>query len=197
MKILVIEDKEIHQRSAEETLSDHEVTIVESFDEAMNLMKEMEAFPFEAVLTDMMMPMSDKTLGPGVYKHGEQVPYGFIIALRAALCGAKYVAMVTDANHHQGAMSAALDQLGPMYYQWPHASEYEDYRPKMFNINGAKVVFVHTPFIVRQKDEVCEQCEAGVKMSQDSCGRCDGTGHEGEQTELKDWGKVLADLTKK
>lgn len=166
MKILVIEDKAIHQQSARETLQGHDVKIVTSFDAAM---KELEVtydetrplnekvenpLPYEAVLTDMMMPMSRSTLSPESYKHGEQVPYGFAIALRAALRGAKFVAMVTDTNHHMGAMSAALDHLGDMYYQ-------RSFKPN-FSINGATCMFVHTPFT-----------EGGSK----------------------DWGQVLKDLT--
>lgn len=154
MRILVIEDKELHRKSAEETLSGHEVTIVKSFDEATALMekkidegnvqrllteagfptkpgyedserwsayceaysqataKSVVPFPFEVVLTDMMMPMSKQTLAPEVFNPSEQVPYGFILALKATLFGAKFVAMVTDTNHHQSAMSASIDHLG-------------------------------------------------------------------------------------
>lgn len=93
---------------------------------------------FGAVLVDMMMPMSRETLAPGVFNPGEQVPYGFVLALRACQIGAKYVAVVTDTNHHQGAMSAALDKLGSAYY---HGTE------PVFEINGAKVLFVHAPFV--------------------------------------------------
>jgi CheY-like chemotaxis protein len=198
MKILVIDDKELHRNSAEKTLTSHEVTIVSSFDEAMDLMakkidiqnvqqllaeggfaekpeptdkerwsaywkavndaekKSIIPFPFEVVLTDMMMPMSRSTLAPGIFNPREQVPYGFVIALKAAGCGAKFVAMVTDVNHHKGAMSAAIDHLGSAYYH--------EGRIKTFTVNDAKVAFIHAPF--------CKDRES------------------------KDWGQVLADLTK-
>ena len=200
MRILVIEDKELHRQAAKQTISGHKLTIVKSFDKAMELMEEtidknefqrlmtkagfkekpsleneelwnkywdewdkakkesMSPFPFEVVLTDMMMPMSLQTLSPEVFRLNEQVPYGFIIALQAAYRGAKYVAMVTDTNHHQGAMSAAIDHLSGAYYQ-------EGFRPN-FEINGAKVSFVHAPF-----------CAVG------------DTGEKG-----KDWGQVFKDL---
>ena len=203
MKVLVIEDKEIHCLAATETLVGHEVTIVRSFDEAMEILESKvdreqmarllaeagfptapaygpeyaaysEArdkaaaqavipFPFEAVLTDMMMPMSQYTLDPRVFNYKEQVAYGFIIALRATLCGAKFVAMVTDTNHHMGAMSAAIDHLSDAYYRK------EGFQPN-FLINGAKVMFVHAPFIT--------DIVAGKEVY-----------------ERKDWGRVLADLT--
>jgi CheY-like chemotaxis protein len=254
MKILVIEDKKMHREAAEQTLEGHEVTIVGSFDKAMELMRveidkdkvgqllreagfaemptrekdgddysarnqayweakdkaeDLSAIPFsfEVVLTDMMMPMSQKTLATGVFKWDEQVPYGFIIALRAALVGAKFVAMVTDTNHHQGAMSAAIDHLGTAYYCSGFRSN--------FIINGARVSFVHSPFIKEtvgkracfscegsgecrpcggtgtRNAEPCSRCED----SSGKCYNCKGTKEENDvRHERKDWGLVLRDL---
>src|SRR3989344_5957034 len=116
MKILVIEDKEIHRSSAVETLAGHNVTIAASFEEGIDLLKGEDTITFETVLVDMMMPAGKTGAAGGNCNPDEQVPYGFVIALRAALRGAKYVAMVTDTNHHKSAMSAALDCLGSGYY---------------------------------------------------------------------------------
>ncbi len=214
MKILVIEDKEMHRKSAKLTLAGHEVTIVDSYDKAMELLQpQME---FEVVLTDMMLPMSESGLAYGIFKPSEEVPYGYVIALRAALHGAKFVAMVTDINHHQGAMSSAIDELGNSTYE-------ETFTPN-FVINGAKVMFVHTPFVQKlTKDVPCDRCRENPGV----CSRCNGTGWENEpgarpqdcrqcvgtdaigkcsqckgagkwdrmdKTDAKDWGKVLADL---
>ena len=110
---------------------------------------------FDAVLVDMMMPMDSDTLAPGVFNYKEQVAYGFVLALRACQVGAKYVAMVTDTNHHKAPLSAALDKLGSAYYS--------GHEP-LFEINGAKALFVHTPFTEK------------------------GAG------EAKDWGRVLQHL---
>lgn len=217
MRILVVEDKAPHRKSAEETLAGHEVTIVDSFDKAMEILPKDSA-PFEAVLTDMMMPMSRKTLAPGVFNPSEQVPYGFIIALKATLCGAKFVAMVTDTNHHEGAMSAAIDHLGQAYYR-------DGFKPN-FVVNGAKVMFVHTPFVVDVVPKSCpscdgtgrcEYCEGTGKTTQavadkypgyrscvgqnciqcrnsnGKCSGCNGTG-DGTRHERKNWGQVLRDL---
>jgi CheY-like chemotaxis protein len=186
----------MHRESAITTLLGNDVTVVASFDEAIDLMarnideakvqrllveagfteepdrtdmdrlraywsaqdharlESIVPLEFDVVLTDLMMPMSRRTLAPGVYIPGEQVPYGFIIALRAANRGVKYVAVVTDTNHHQGAMSAALDHLGSAYWD-------DGFEPN-FTINGAAAMFVHAPTL-----------SGGAK----------------------DWGKVLGQLT--
>ncbi len=183
MKILVIEDKQMHQDSARQTLVDHDVTLVSSYDEATKVLGS-KGFNFEVVLTDMNLPMGSKNTLNEAFKSGEQVPYGFVLALMAAHCGAKYVAMVTDANHHKGAMSAALDNLGPTYYEsWCGGFE----SVKVFKINDAKVVFVHTPFIGVPRT-TCPTCQGASS----GCGVCVGDGLD----RGKDWGKVLMDLTK-
>lgn len=195
MKILIVEDKQIHRDSAVTTLKGNTLTIVGSYGEGMKALKRntdyqlyeklcldsrhgqrpnsgsveqksawdkqdrelverATTYPdFDAVLVDMMMPMDRDTLAPGVFNHNEQVPYGFVLALRACQAGAKFVAMVTDTNHHKGALSAALDNLGSCYYSW-----FED----LFEINGARSLFIHAPFV--------------------------------EDGDAKDWGRVLEHL---
>ncbi|MBU1180445.1 hypothetical protein KJ885_05885 [Patescibacteria group bacterium] len=224
MKILVIDDKEMHRESARETLADHELTIASSFDEAIELMKEnvdeekvkrllKEAgfeeephylkaskevrkaywqtkdqaekestppFPFDAVLTDLQMPMSRKTLRPEAYNYGELVPYGFVLALRAALRGAKFVAVATDTDHHLGAMSASLDHLRDV-----------------FEISGAKVLFLHAQFVTDiLKDAPCQSCKGTGILRGETCWICEGAKILPEQKvyERKDWGQVLREL---
>ena len=93
---------------------------------------------FDVVLTDMNLPASKGLTGvhPKVLKEG-LVPLGFIFALRAAARGARYVAMVTDTNHHNSAMSAALDA-----FAGPDGDE-----SHTFNIDGARVMFRHAPTV--------------------------------------------------
>ena len=214
MKILVIEDKELHRSSAVETLAGHDVTIVASFEEGINLLKGKEDVAFEAVLTDMMMSAGRSGAASGMCNPNEQVPYGFILALRAALRGVPFVAMVTDTNHHKSAMSAALDYLGSGYYP-------ENGFTPNFVFNNAKVMFVHTPFVEDLvKDAPCTRCEEnpgicchchGTGESQmylgESCGlckenrgvcdKCNGTlKFDDTVHERKDWGQILTDLTK-
>ncbi len=181
MKILVIEDSAAHRQSAIQTLIGHDVTIVDSFDAAKELLQkscwkdgaEIENQMFDAVLTDMMMPMSKDGLAYGTYKPEEQVPYGLILALQAAYRGAKFVAMLTDTNHHNGAMSKALDLLGPAYYDSSDGDSNVATKVKRFEINGAKVVFVHTPFTQTvEKGAVCSRCSSNPGV----CANCNGTG---------------------
>lgn len=207
MKILVVEDNLMHRESAAETLLGHEVTIVESFEKAMELMETDFSFPFEVVLTDMMMPICEgRPFSPKSFED-RQAPYGFVIALRAALRGAKFVAMVTDTNHHKDAMSNALNHLGHAYYR-------DGFKPN-FVINGARVMFVHAPFIEKiVREAPCDSCKNGlcskcggsgiIPFSRNRkcecyditgrCPKCKGTQKAEGHMKLKDWGKVLADL---
>lgn len=255
MRVLVVEDKDLHCKSAQVTLAEHEVKVVQTFQKAMEIMHEevdeenalrllaeqgLKAEPdrsnreawstyynarekaraesivplaFDVVLTDMMMPVRE---GDGAFGKrfapNEQAPYGFVIALRAALRGVRFVALVTDTNHHLGAMSAALDFLGDHCYG-------DEFKPN-FEINGARVMFVHAPFYpeVLGKGR-CEQCGGsglcplcgGTKQRNDKhvqgpcngcestdgkCSLCVGAGRvDIVCNDRKDWGKVLADLT--
>jgi CheY-like chemotaxis protein len=166
MRILVVEDKLKHQDSARRTLDGHDLTVVTTYDAALDLMKRDKLpLPFDVALLDLMMPMSPRTLAGGVYDPAKQEPYGFVLALRAASLGIPKIAVVTDTNHHKGAMSAALDVLG-YCRKGDRDSDWNCYwrdelRPN-FTINGAACMFVHAPFI---------------------------------DDEAKDWGKVLAALT--
>jgi len=211
-------------------LAGHELTIVKSFDEAMEIMKEKidkeklqgllaEAgfseepnsedkkqwkayqdardaawenaiipLPFEVVLTDMMMPMCHTNLMCELFNPKEEVPYGFVLALKAAERGAKFVAMVTDTNHHNGAMSAALDNLSRPYY--------EDGCKPNFTINNARVAFLHAPMIAVQ-GTVCPHC-AGKCNCHGKCQGKNGKCYQCRGTKLeagKNWGRVLKDLT--
>ena len=252
-RILVIEDKPSNQESARKTLAGHEVTIISSFDEAMDIMsvrhdeenvarilaeagfstapdpkaswevwmafnkavKEAASqsiipFEFDVVLTDMMMPASLRTLGPNVIDDlRKQVPYGFIIALRASMMpSVKFIAMVTDTNHHQGVMSAALDNISNAYY-------HKGFKPN-FVINGKTVMFVHSPFISEEiglgpctwckGTGVCDTCNGSgdfygricgcvEKVGLGICSFCKGTKQSMQKEDRKDWGTVLRDLT--
>lgn len=147
MKILIIEDSLKHQDSARQTLVGHDVTIIGSFKEAKKHLSTYGTFPYDVVMTDMNMPMNRDDLADGVWNPSELVPYGLILALRAAKCGAKYVAMVTDTNHHKNAMSNALDLISKPYFE-----AYEDSISPNFIINGAKCMFVHAPCLKGQDD---------------------------------------------
>jgi len=232
----------MHQDSARETLKEHEVTIVDSFEAATKKLtkygrcselvksgmkwEEAEIYVkkpvYDTVLTDMNLPMDKESLAPEVFNSTEQVPYGFVLALLAAAHGAKYIAMLTDTNHHQGAMSAAIDCIAPAYYVWYSAENRE--KPKVFHINNAVAIFVHTPFFEdkfpdsdcdRCKDGLCEFCNGTLTKYNDyesrnepcwctredkkhlvgKCSQCHGTLKYTKEVRMrKDWGRVLNDL---
>lgn len=72
--------------------------------------KDWTVYPnFDAVLTDLMVPASKKSLGAGAHLAGQEMPLGTTIALLAIASGIKKVAVVTDIDHHSHPASAALD----------------------------------------------------------------------------------------
>jgi len=166
MKILVIDDNEKNRKAAVAMLTEHEVVIVASYDEAMDLIlgrvnnydvlralgrptdrgiciddefrakvaELMPKFDFDLAFVDLMMPASDQTLGY-VCEHprGAPMPYGFPLMINIAMRHAKQVkniAIVSDVNHHEHAMSAALDSLG-------------GYSGDPVEINGVHCWFIH------------------------------------------------------
>jgi len=163
MKVLVIDDTPKHQHSAIETLTSHDVTVAKSYNEAIDLL--IPKNNFEAVLTDLMMPMSERTICDEEYYCAEEIAYGFVLALRAAAADAKYIAVVTDKNHHMDALSAALDRIGGFdkdgKEKWNCNWAY--HLNPIFTINNAKAFFVHAPLI--------------------------------EDTRAKNWGEILKNLT--
>jgi len=108
MKILIIEDKKSHIEAAYKLLARHELTVVTTADDAFAAFEGPE-FPFEAVLTDMLMPNSTRA-GGNRNSFDKESPYGLNFLWRAAAKpGVKFIGLLTDANHHSGTMAAAFD----------------------------------------------------------------------------------------
>jgi len=145
LNILVIDDNTSHQQAAREQLAEHNLTIVGGFPEAMRILGSHQRVlqgdqdykyegDFDVVLTDMEMPVERlKGLDRDAVKD-VSAPYGLVLALRAAQVGVKYIAMITDTNHHQGAMSNALDMITGAY--WEHGGG-------VFQVNESRVLFAH------------------------------------------------------
>lgn len=161
MKILVIDDDPKNRQSALDDLKAHQITTASTFIEAIERMSPMiqgviseinretgsnlldttvtiataekattckQDNNFDVVLTDAELPYSDNIT--------QKMLHGFVIALRATQIGAKYVALVTNENHHgKTGLSSLADGDG----------KYETLIEKHFIINGVKVVFVNTP----------------------------------------------------
>ncbi|HBO16577.1 MAG: hypothetical protein UR69_C0002G0060 [Candidatus Moranbacteria bacterium GW2011_GWE2_35_2-] len=110
MKILIIEDNPIHQEAARKQLSDHDLTIMESFIDFFETFRDcwhdkpsMNLAEFDIVLTDINLPSP----------HDEEVcveaATGLVIVLKALQYGVKKIGIITDANHHQDAIGKAFD----------------------------------------------------------------------------------------
>lgn len=193
MKILVVEDTPKHQQAAAETLVGHDLTVVGCYREAVDLLSMGE---FEVVLLDLMIEVQSPfpALGPNGDQYiGLEMPLGFPLALLAAEKGAKFVAVVTDANHHDHPMSSSLDPIGGPYW-------YEGRMTPNFVINGAKALFAHTPFLVRG-NKCCPKCQStgrlysgDIPAGKVQCSKCNEIYAKGESTDLKDWGEVLRTL---
>ncbi|PIY93276.1 MAG: hypothetical protein COY69_02560, partial [Candidatus Magasanikbacteria bacterium CG_4_10_14_0_8_um_filter_32_14] len=178
MKILVIDDSPIHQESARQTIKEHDLTVVGTYDEAYELLErpyakysdvnaglirmgfranrwenpetrhneydreeerlkeELRPAPFDAVLTDLFMPAGSRIQVKGGEFVGQEMLVGFALALDAVLHGAKYVAVVSDGNHHHHPGVAMLDRLGD-YHPWDDKHPV----PVRFEINRAHVGF--------------------------------------------------------
>jgi hypothetical protein len=92
--------------------------------------------------------MDDTNLGAGVHTPGELVPYGYLLALLAAKGGADYVGLVTDTNHHDGAISASLDLIDAQLERAEgerRGTVDTEYVEANLTINGADALFVHAP----------------------------------------------------
>lgn len=110
MKILVIDDNATHRTAAMAQLKDHNVTVVDTYDAGRDIL-----FPnhdFEVVLVDLLMPASERQQGPkGKVFLEQEMPVGIFLALLAAKNGAKYVAVLTDSDHHSHPASACFDDF--------------------------------------------------------------------------------------
>lgn len=217
MKILVIDDSQIHLQAARQTLVGHELTLCATHDEALKHLRQKrdewklnalltkcpetaperapaveKAFAdsllpyWDAVLCDLLMPAGSNKQGDKGYEHvGQEMPVGWSLALQAALEGAKYVAVVTDMNHHDHPASAMLDAIDRGTFQISGARALMTSHLKRIGITGTECV--------------CSMCGGTGKGGTYKDGRkYDCYGCEGGRAYTqygKDWGQVLADLT--
>jgi CheY-like chemotaxis protein len=213
MKVLVIDDSQVHLKAALQTLIGHDITVCSTHDKADELLRQQydenkveklkaqykvagienpwskarveSKLPYwDVVLTDLLMPAGRMAQGGEGLQHvGKEMAVGWSLALRAAKEGAKYVAVVTDTNHHHHPASAMLD----------------DVSGHVFTIDGAKVLMTNRVSLV------------GIKGTEHACDECGGTGQlarrDGSKYRCyycengvdfaekgKDWGKVLDQL---
>jgi len=110
MRILVIDDKPVNLAAATAQLHSHEVTTKDNYGEG--LISLCPGHDFEVVLTDLLMPVVDN-LGlseKGDRWVGQEIPFGFLVALHALMMGVRWVGILTIENHHDHPASMSLDR---------------------------------------------------------------------------------------
>ncbi len=192
MKVLVIDDAQIHLQSAMQTLVGHDVTVCSTHEKAVELLhldrfamreKDCNDPYWDAVLCDLLMPVGRmEQAEEGLRLVGQEMSVGWSLALSAAKKGAKFVAVVTDISHHYHPASAMLDY----------------FNRHIFAIDGARVLMTNRVHFV------------GIVGTESPCTKCNGTGkgssgdrqHNCSYCENgicfarkgKDWGGVLKKL---
>lgn len=134
MKILVVDDKKENREAAMAQLKEHNLTVVGSQEEAEKLLNK-ENHGFEVVLLDLLMPAGKRALSKNLI--GIESDSGVYLALLAAVNGAKYVGVLTDASHHNHPSSACIDLL--MAHPW-ELKEIKVADSKLFLSNDMELV---------------------------------------------------------
>lgn len=175
MNILVFDDNATHRAAAEAQFKDHDLTVVETYDQAQKLLLDPNS-KFDVVFSDLLVPASfqaqtEQLRGLG----GTEMPVGIFIGLLAAVKGgAKYVGVLTDANHHSHPASACFDAFNK------YAIE-----PDIFTVGGAKVVLINDSKWIGWY----EPTDLSRALSMD-----EWRGRHQQLTNTKNWGALLAYL---
>lgn len=124
MHILVVDDTPANLASAYQTLAEHDLTICGTVEEACRALgfrpgarAVIPSHPFDAVLTDLWMPMPpvERSTLLGVYFGRKQIdglsPVGLVFALRALNLGVRFVAILTDSDHHSDSLVTFMDLI--------------------------------------------------------------------------------------
>ena len=140
MKILIIEDTEMHMQSARDQFMDHTLEIVPAYEAAEICLQQNT---YDVVLSDLMMPQGgNNVMGPkGMRYIFDLLPYGFPLILLAAKKNSSYIALVTHVNHHDHPMSACIDPLSSAYWNE------EDSPSSLLRINNSRVGIFHASFL--------------------------------------------------
>ncbi len=186
MRILVIDDTQKHLDSALQTLGEHEVVTCSTYDEAENLVDIYSKEKWDAVLCDLLMPAGSRAQGgPGTKFVGQEMPVGWALALMAVRSNVRFIAVVTDMNHHHHPASAMLDHTND------HIFKVDESRVLMTNSTGRVGI--------KGTERCCVWCcDEGTKrredMSSDVCTYCYGESPLYREYG-KDWGNILEKLT--
>lgn len=168
-------DKGKFERLAKESKERGEEWCGKTWRDAMDACK----LPYwDVVLSDLLMPAGKNTQGgKGLQYVGVEMPVGWALAIDAALAGAKFVAVVTETDHHSHPASAMLDRMGN----------------SILDLNGAKALFTNDVSMIgiAGTEHTCPECGGTGKTDggKYNCYECkDGVAYEEKG---KDWKKIL------
>ena len=119
LHVLLVDDKPIHLGSGRRQLSKtYQLMLCRSYGEAIET---LETGTIDILLCDLLMPAESHTLGPKGMEHfGREIAVGLFLPMIAAEHGVKYVIVLTDQNHHDHPMSAAVDWISPYTIDQTH-----------------------------------------------------------------------------
>ena len=200
MKILIVEYRPREHAKEKEMFAGHDVVVVGNFHEAMNrmrgprsadfrwgddmvsqgMMREDKTENFDVVCADLMLRERDGEWGEKgeEYSHSEFLPLGFVVAIRAAMCGAK-IAIV---HCHGRFEEAVVENIGAHYSRHSQpAGKLERYRNVGSSLSaewpdidvcGCRVVFMKIPaHRFKDGETECYNCDGRGR-----CRQCAGTG---------------------
>lgn len=181
MRILVIDDNEVHRTAAQTQLKEHNLTIIASYEEGERVFSEWgdpiyPDPPYDVVMVDLLMPKD----GNGLYAEARKIsaqetPIGIFLALLAAQRHTKYVAVFTDSDHHSHPASACFDAFN-------HKGEDS---PVLFMVEGAKMFFCNSRSWIDhfRPDNPAEQMTTEEVYAKQK-----------PSVRVKNWGKLLAHM---
>ena len=134
LSILVVDDQEINLRSIDELVeAGHEVDTARSFVEASKKIlrakgsdygEHLRKFEgvnkaqggYDVILTDLNFPLGGESgelvnIANDSYERHQESPLGYSLLFLAAHKGTQNVAVVSNMNHHDGAIAASFDLL--------------------------------------------------------------------------------------
>ena len=184
MKILVIDDNPIHQDAARRQLGgEHSLVTTDSYGEGQTILRGKGDFPegfFDVVLVDLLMPAYGYPLADeGLRFAGKEMPVGIFLALLAAKKGAKYVAVLTDSDHHSHPASACFDAFNE-----------SESKPTPLLVENARVLLCNSRYLVQldrtaltpEECAVAEDWNAPREKREELDGRC---------PRIKRWDRLL------
>lgn len=119
-----------------------EPEMLNKYRQALKAAAAMPSLCYHVLLTDLMMPKGGReTMGPEGMKYiFDLLPFGFPLAFLAAKRKVPYVGIVTDVNHHDHPISAAIDSISGAYWHEP------DSESPFYRVNESKLGIFHAPF---------------------------------------------------